>query len=60
VLDASGRRVCALVNDVLDAGDHVTRWSGRDDEGAVLAAGVYFLRIESGERTASRRVVFAR
>ena len=59
VLDLSGRRVCALVNEVRGAGDHTTRWSGRDDAGRAMAAGVYFIRLESAKTVAIRRVVFA-
>ncbi len=59
VLDLSGRRVCRLVNGVMEAGNHTARWSGRDDAGRLMTAGVYFVRLESAKTVATRRVVFA-
>lgn len=58
VLDLSGRRVCSLVNGVIEAGNHTARWSGRNDAGRLMAAGVYFVRLESAKTIATRRVVF--
>jgi len=59
VLDLSGRHVCALVNEMREAGDYAARWSGQDDSGRLVAAGVYFVRLESEASVASTRVVFA-
>ena len=58
VLDVSGRRVRALVNEVRDAGRYTERWSGRDDAGRVANAGVYFVRLEAGATVTMRRVAF--
>jgi hypothetical protein len=43
--DVRGRRVRELVSDELSAGEHRIRWDGRDDRGAVAAAGVYLARV---------------
>jgi hypothetical protein len=59
VHDLSGRRVCTLTDGILAVGDHTARWTGRDDAGRVLAAGVYFVRLESAKTVVTRRVVFA-
>ena len=42
VHDAAGRRVRALAEGALPAGDHALAWDGRDDRGAAAPAGVYF------------------
>lgn len=39
--DARGRRVRTLVDSELPAGMHAARWDGRDQQGAVVASGVY-------------------
>ena len=41
----------------LPAGSHVLTWSGRNDDGALAAPGVYFLRLKAGDYMATRRVV---
>ncbi|MFN0151640.1 MAG: hypothetical protein ACKVU1_13130 [bacterium] len=74
VFDIAGRRVRALALDARananaggvasDAGGgtlFAARWDGRDATGRDVAAGVYFMRVESGGRdAASRRVTVVR
>ena len=54
--DASGRRVRTLVDGWREAGEHSVRWTGVDDQGGRVGAGVYFCRIEAGQFAATRRV----
>jgi len=41
----------------VERGIHQVEWDGRDGAGAAAAAGVYFVRIESGGFEFVRRVV---
>jgi len=43
--DLRGRRVATLLDEVVGAGSHTVHWSGRDDHGARVASGVYFVRV---------------
>ena len=43
----------------LTPGTHRLTWDRRRSDGAVAAPGVYFVRIDNGARTWSRRVVIA-
>jgi len=56
VFDASGRHVRTLADGWQPAGEHAVRWSGEDDAGDRVGAGVYFCRLEAGEFKATRRV----
>ena len=47
VLDAAGKVVRQLVRDAKSAGTYLVRWDGRDENGSVVASGVYFYRLES-------------
>ena len=60
IYDAAGRRVRELVHGELSAGPNEARWDGRDQAGRRVAAGVYFLRLRSGEQASSRSVVHLR
>ncbi len=61
VLDAQGRSVARLSTGVHAAGTHQATWNGRDDSGAPVRAGVYFLRLESrGQIAASTRIALIR
>jgi hypothetical protein len=57
VYDVAGRLVRTLVDEPLEAGAHSIHWDGRTDPGKQAAAGVYFLRLETAEGTANRKIV---
>lgn len=60
VLDASGRHVRALHRGAMSAGEQTFAWDGRDDAGAAVAAGVYFVRLEVQGRSETRPIVRVR
>lgn len=56
VHDLAGRRVTRLVDGTIDAGRHTARWDGRDQAGLTAAAGVYFVRLQAGAETVTRKI----
>ncbi len=48
VFAPDGRRIITLVSENMTAGTHVVTWNGRDENGASVASGVYFYRIDAG------------
>ena len=56
VFDASGRLVRSVLDGWQPAGEHEARWDGNDLDGRPVRAGIYFYRLEAGERSATRRV----
>lgn len=60
IFDPSGRLVDTILEGWMSAGNHSTRWNGRDAQGRPLSSGVYFARLEAlGERT-SRSVILVK
>jgi outer membrane protein assembly factor BamB len=57
VFDVSGRLVRTLVDGVLPPGEHEIAWDGRDGRGARAAAGVFYARLDAGDRSAVQRFV---
>lgn len=56
--DLSGRRVRAIAHGArLTAGPHEMRLPRRGEDGVALPAGIYFVRIRAGERTAVARAI---
>lgn len=60
VYDVLGRRVATLARGLRPAGAHEATWDGRDQDGRVLASGVYLVRLTAGDRAATRRVTLLR
>ncbi len=60
LLDLQGRMVRSLADGEFPAGQHQLRWDGRDDQGQLVRAGVYFVKLVSGDGTAMRRAVYVR
>lgn len=60
VFDTSGRRVRALAQGELAAGEHFVRWDGRDARGGVCPTGIYFVRMQAAGFRAERRLVLTR
>lgn len=61
IYDAAGRLVRNLVNVVGQLPDsYETSWNGRDDNGLRVPSGVYLCKLDAGDVTRSRRIVFIR
>ena len=60
VFDQQGRRVRTLAAGAMSAGEHPFAWDGRDDGGRAVASALYFVRLETGGRAISRRLVVVR
>jgi hypothetical protein len=60
VYDVAGRRRATILDGVLPAGSTVTTWSGRDQTGARIASGVYFVRLTCAKGARVSKVVLVR
>lgn len=60
VYDLKGARVRTVHRGALGAGSHTLTWDGRDEHGAHVRAGTYFVRLASEGRSATSRFVFLR
>jgi hypothetical protein len=57
VYDIQGRVVNRLQDGVVEPGEHLARWDGRDNYGRAVAPGIYFVRIATSQGSAAKRVV---
>jgi hypothetical protein len=57
VFDLRGRHVCTVVDGVLDAGPHAVTWNGRAESGSRLGSGIYWVRLDAGGASFTKRVV---
>ena len=57
VYDALGRVVCGLVDGVSESGYYTVNWSGRDDQGRRVPAGVYFVKLITDDYQSVQKTV---
>jgi flagellar hook assembly protein FlgD len=60
VYDAAGRRVTGLADRGMRPGFHSVDWDGTNGRGEAVPSGVYFLRIDTGRKSSTSKVVVVR
>jgi subtilisin family serine protease len=58
IYDVSSRLINTLVDEKLDAGFYSIEWNGKDNFGQAVPTGVYFLKVVSGDFTATKKMVY--
>ena len=58
VFDALGREVNELVSDVYTPGSYNVVWNGTDFNGKEMSSGMYFYRLNAGEFTQTKKMLF--
>ena len=53
-----GEQVTELVNETQQPGIYRAIWNGRDNGGNEVAGGVYFYRLNTGDKTISKRMIY--
>jgi len=57
VYDVTGKLVKILADESLAAGPQTRLWQGRDSGGRTVPSGVYYVRLETGERSETRKIM---
>ena len=57
VYNLSGQKVAILVDENRNAGYHTVSWAGRDNSGKRVPSGVYFLRFDAGQHSATGKLL---
>jgi len=56
VYDLTGRQVVCLLNGRQGAGQYQITWNGADSNGKTVSSGIYFYRLESGDKSVTKRM----
>lgn len=60
VYDLAGRRVAVLTDAWMAAGEHRVVWEGRDAQGHLAASGLYLVRLDAAQESATRKLMLVR
>ncbi len=56
----AGQQVATLVTGRRQAGSYAVSWDGQDESGRALATGLYFYRLQAGEKVETRKLMLLR
>jgi hypothetical protein len=57
IYDLKGRHITTLIDEFLPAGHQSISWAGKNSQGAEVAAGVYFYRLQCGKRNLTGKML---
>ncbi len=57
VYNVRGQKVRTLVRGALESGEHSVVWRGDDDNGAPVSSGVYFYRLQAGDKVEAKKML---
>src|SRR5262249_557538 len=60
ILDITGREVRTLVNQVMNEGDQIAKWDGRNNQGEFVPTGIYFYELKTAGIQEAQRLVRVR
>ncbi|MBT7594529.1 MAG: T9SS type A sorting domain-containing protein, partial [Gemmatimonadetes bacterium] len=60
IYNLAGQRLLTLTRSQYPSGTHTLQWDGRDASGRSLSSGVYFYRLNAGERVATKKLLLLR
>jgi flagellar hook assembly protein FlgD len=60
IYDVCGQKVKTIINGYQEAGQFSITWTGCDEKGRKLAAGIYFGRIEVGKNAVTNKLILIR
>jgi hypothetical protein len=60
VYNVSGQKVRTLLDSGLPAGSYTVTWDGKDNQGISVASGVYFCRLQAGEKVSTKKMTLVR
>jgi len=60
IFNALGQKVKTLVDEEKSPGNYAVLWDARDDEGDKVGSGTYFYRLEAGERSLTKKMLYVK
>ena len=60
ICDITGRLIKALANTGMEAGMHQLIWNAKDEKGNLVSTGIYFLSVQTGNYSETKKVTAVR
>ncbi len=60
IYDIAGAEIYTLVNRTMNAGDHTITWNAVTNSGANANSGIYFMKINVGGNTTTKKMILVK
>ena len=60
IFDISGKRVSTLFNEIQSPGKKMVKWGGRNEDGRIMSAGIYYFRLSSGSQFKTKKLLLVK
>jgi hypothetical protein len=60
IYDLVGREIKTLINKYMEPGKYVINWNGRNNLDQTVSSGIYFMKLISGEKISSKRLIIVK
>ena len=61
IYNVRGEKIRTFIEgDVLEEGEYIVEWKGRDDSGSTVSSGVYFARLKSSDFSITRKMLLVK
>lgn len=57
IYNAKGQKVCTLINEFKNAGDHQINWNGKNANGVEVSSGIYYCGLKSNQGTLNHKML---
>ena len=57
IYNIKGQKIKELINEALSAGNHQVYWNGKDEKNKIVSSGIYFVRLESADKTEIKKIM---
>ena len=57
IYNLKGQKIKKLLDETLSAGNHQIYWNGKNEKKKTVSSGVYFIRLETGNKTETKKIL---
>ena len=60
IFDISGKKISTLFNEIQSPGKKMVKWGGRNEDGRIMSAGIYYFRLSSGSQSKTKKLLLVK
>jgi flagellar hook assembly protein FlgD len=57
IFDINGRLIKTLLDEEMQQGSHQLTWNAKDEKGKIVSGGIYFLKMQRGNYSETKKLI---